>query len=199
MRLPAIVFASLTMLWSCASAPQPMFPSELADEGEAYQELDPVSVWSEESRQTYSSRVRLTLGAGLLRQKVSIRIDTPVNGQPTGRVAWSRPDRSDRNAITTRTFTPNSAQIRKLDDLIAQNVIWQDTVEHWVVAQNPSGGFDYVCIDGVNVILERTTAAGYRFSQAIVQCAAPPAFIDIAAEIIDIANLGTTEVATWLQ
>jgi hypothetical protein len=96
--------------------------------------------------------------------------------------------------VQNRTFSVPPADLAALNDLIAESKLWQIYPQYWV---NTSSGT--ICIDGVEVIMERVEQRQYRFSEANAQCTAPSSMLKVAAKMIDLAGMGNSDVADWLR
>jgi len=108
----------------------------------------------------------------------------------TGHIA--RRELRDRRWVTEqRRFLIRAERARHLDDIVAQSALWRYDTEYWESEE--------LCFDGVDVFIERTTADGYRFSRANVPCKAPPQFLEVARELVDMAGLANSDVASWLE
>jgi hypothetical protein len=173
-----------------------MLPPELHDEDLARNLVLPNEppLWPAVAADGYQRRSRLSLFPPRA-QQVAIRIDTNSSGETIGHVTLVKWQPKGRLHITQdRTFPVSSADVVALNNLIAESKLWQIYPEYWV--NTPSGT---VCIDGVEMIMERVEQRQYRFSEANAQCTAPLALLRVAAKMIDLAGLGTSNVAGWLH
>jgi len=66
--------------------------------------------------------------------------------------------------------------------------LWTIYPEHWVNSDGNS-----ICIDGEQLVFERTDSNGYRFSEANAQCTAPSALLNVATEMIRMAQIPIAE------
>ncbi len=82
-----------------------------------------------------------------------------------------------------RRFPVSANQLAQLDALIAASRLWRNNPEFWVLTDP-----DAICIHGVELVLERANAEGYRFSSANAQCTAPSDYKAVAAYMITLAN-----------
>lgn len=177
----ATLFSALSPL---ALNAQKMFPpspaasvwwSDLIDD-------EPI-LWRPGGREGFKSRLRLSI-SGIALQRALIRIDEKANGQGVGRVAIVR--RAGRGldliADSDRTFRVSAKDMAALHDAIASAKLWTiGPEEHWFVK-------DDICIDGEQLVFERTDAGGYRFSEANAQCTAPPAVLAVARKMIQLSG-----------
>jgi hypothetical protein len=168
-----------------------MLPAELQRHERLLEGLGEPPLWSANAVEGRSRRIRLLLvPPRITRVRVAIRIDTTVSGRAVGH--WVRRERRHGRWTTQkRRFSVRREDLARLDVLIAQSRLWRLYPEYWESED--------ICVDGVQLIMERATAEGYRFSEANAQCTAPRDYLEVAAQMIDMAGLGRTDAATCLE
>jgi hypothetical protein len=182
------------LLNSCASTPA--LPPDVR--GQTYLPslagLAEPPLWPAGASRGYSRRIRLIL-IPTLRRRLSIRLDTRLSGQSVGHIVRQAYDQETHDWVDTddRAFSINQADLATLDGLIAGSKIWNLYPEFW---QAPK---DSICIDGVEIVLERATPAGYRYSEANAQCTAPQSMLKIAGQMVAMAGLANSDVEGWLR
>ena len=130
----------------------------------------------------------------LTRQQVSIRIDTRASGESSGHVVRQVWDRDDGWYVAEdRWFAIQKSDATTLDDTIAESNVWHIYPEFW---QIPQGG---VCVDGVEITIEKTDPAGYRYSEANAQCSASASMLKLAGQIVRMARFSDNKVDSWLH
>ena len=159
-----------------------MFPPEVADDiWWDLESANEIPLWPYSARSGFTRRIRLSI-SGINRLKVSIRIDERAKGRRIGRLVltgWYRGAQLDE----VRSFRPSSKAMRELDDLIAKSDLWSISPEHYVLKDG-----DDICVDGEQLVFERTDARGYRIASANAQCNAPLKVLRIARQIIEISG-----------
>jgi hypothetical protein len=183
---------ALLALGGCASANTPMLPPQLHDEPNWFRGFGEPPLWTPKAAVGYRQRVRLALFP-VLRQEVAVRIDTDASGRTSG--SFTRMEWVERGweVAERRRFSVSPARLAALDDAIERAGIWKIQPEFW---QTPEGE---ICVDGVMMIMERVDARGYRFSEANAQCSAPGPMLNLAAQMIALANPSDAKIATWLR
>ncbi|HEY0012318.1 MAG TPA: hypothetical protein VGB79_05640 [Allosphingosinicella sp.] len=136
-------------------------------------------LWTPEAARGYRTRLRVT-ASGVLQLRASVRIDEHRDGRVTGHVVVIDGDERER---TGRPFRVTRADLHALLRVADEGRVWSIYPEHW-----SSSAEDMICVDGIEFVLERVDARGYRFSHANVQCAAPAAFARIAARMFELAR-----------
>jgi len=182
------------VLAGCVSTRTPMLPPEVEDWGALPSGLAEPPLWPRQAMAGYRRRLRLVLSP-MVRQRVSIRIDTDASGRTVAHFARLEPSEVARGWEVTETYSrpvPTKA-LARLDALIGQSKLWEIYPQYW---QSPPGE---ICVDGVEMIMERASAQGYRFSEANTLCTAPSSMLAVAAQMIDIADPGDKQVAGWLR
>jgi hypothetical protein len=170
-----------------------MLPPEIAAQfpSSFLEGLGEPPLWRAESARGFSTRVRLTIGSGLL-QRVSIRIDELASGRLAGHVTYIDPRaRGSADGRTNRRFRVTRAQFDALQQQAQRARLWAIHPEFWAFTSND------ICIDGMELIFERVDANGYRFSTANAQCTAPPAMLQLAEQMIELS--GQPGIRRWLQ
>ena len=204
-RLLILVFAaiaSLSVLCGCTS----FFPPEVHDEGWGdgiYRDFGERPLWSKDAAAGYTRRVRVFVFPSYAFSRVAIRIDTRASGETTGYVALIRPSHNERQPEIKerRTFTVTADDLATLNQLIHESTLWEIYPEHWVDRKADSQT-DHIriCIDGVQLIMERVTASGYRYSEGNAICPGLPlTVLQFVDHMIDMAGLGKTEVHYWIR
>jgi len=162
------VFLSLFTLFGCAS----FFPPEVQDEdwGDSiYQEFGESPLWHKEAPTGFTSRIRVFIFPAYAYSRIAIRIGTRTSGETSGYFALKRPSHNERDPeITERhAFTVTASDLLSLNQLIAESNLWEIYPQHWV----REGA---VCIGGAQLIMERVTEAGYRYSEGDAICPQVP-------------------------
>lgn len=161
-----------------------MLPPGQSDFANAWRGLGEPTFWRDGDLGPYRSRIRVSFVTSLAHNgEAIIRIDRDASGAGHGVLI-----RGDGHGVRARRFFQVEREdLERLDALMAQPPLFQQFPEIW------EGG---VCIDGVEVVIERLNAEGYRFSEANVVCAAPQAFLDVTREIIRVS--GETTLYEWV-
>lgn len=187
----AAALALPTAISAARADPRPaMLPPEIASQFEAsfLDGFGEPALWRPEARRGYRTRIRLTL-AGVLIERVSMRIDERANGRLEGHLVFLNPrNRQVPHGRTESSFRVTRAQFDALRQSFERARLWSIYPEFHPITE--------VCIDGTEIIFERTDAEGYRFSDANAQCAAPYAMRQAAETMIDIS--GAHRVRHWL-
>jgi hypothetical protein len=136
-------------------------------------------LWAPEAARGYRTRLRVT-ASGIHHLRASLRIDEHRDGRVTGHVVVIDGFERER---TGRPFRVTRADLHALLRIAEEGRIWSIYPEHWGMA-----GEDMICLDGMEFMLERVDARGYRFSHANVQCGAPAAYARIAARMFELAR-----------
>jgi hypothetical protein len=170
---------------------QAMLPPNLQDESDDLAGFGEPPLWTTAAAAGYRQRLRLVL-VPPLRDRIAIRIDTDTAGRSRGFFVRQRLARSHWRIVERRRFDLPAAEIDDLDRRIAATKLWSIYPEFWHAPGE-------ICVDGVYVILERVTAAGYRFSEGNAQCMAPADMLRIAARMLELGDPGDARVASWLH
>jgi hypothetical protein len=174
-----------------------MLPPELhkeqVDWGKSLELPNEGPIWPPAASEGYQRRLRLFLFPPRP-QRVAIRIDTDSSGETKGYVIRVKDEASGGwRVVQEQTFSVKPADLMALNDLIARSKLWQIYPQHWVNTDPNT-----ICIDGMQVMMERVQDRQYRYSEANAQCDAPDAMLKVAAKMIDLAGLGSSDVAGWL-
>ena len=173
---------------------QAMLPPNLASEADDLAGFGEPPLWAAPAAAAgYRQRLRLVL-AGPFRDRVAIRIDTDLAGRSQAHFARQALVHGRWRITQRRRRDVPAPEVEDLDRKIAGSRLWKIYPEFW-----QARGSDSVCVDGVYVILERVTAAGYRFSESNAQCTAPSDVLQVAAQMIDMGDPGDARVASWLH
>jgi len=188
---PGLLSLLATSLAACAtgSPPPPTLGQTFTPPGFSEPDLSrPQAV------EGYRRRLRLYLSPPFRRQVV-IRVDTDSSGRGVATFARREPaDEGGGWEITeTQRRRVSVADLAKLDALVRTSGLWATSPEFW---QRLDGA---VCLDGMEVTLERATAEGYGISEANLPCYVPQSMLGIAVEMVRIADPGDREVLGWLQ
>jgi len=191
---------SLCALCGCSS----FFPPEVQDENSVnsiYGDLGERPLWSKEAARGYTRRVRVFIYPSYAFSRIAIRIDTKASGETTGYFTLVRPSHNERQPEIRerRTFTVTASDLATFNQLIDESMLWRIYPQHWVSseAQISSGT---VCIDGVQLIMERVTDLGYRYSEGNAICPGVPLrALQLVDHMIDMAGLGKSEVHYWIR
>ena len=170
---------------------QAMLPPNLLDESDYLAGFGEPPLWTTSAAAGYRQRLRLVL-VGPFRDRVAIRIDTDAAGRSRGYFVRQALARGRWRITERRRLDLPAAEIDDLDRRIVGSKLWTIYPEFWHAPAS-------ICVDGVNVILERVTAAGYRFSEGNAPCTAPADMLRFAAQMIDLADPGDARVASWLH
>ncbi|MFT3724565.1 MAG: hypothetical protein QM773_13385 [Hyphomonadaceae bacterium] len=184
----------LAMLSGCAVGPS--LPPDLNDYEGYVERLDAAPLWPTYAIDGYTRRLRLTLGPPFVGQAASIRIDIPERGQPVGYAVRTRLGVHGRKITQRHRFAPKPGELEQLDELIEAADVWQFERGSWQM--DPEGGKNVICIDGVQLIFERATKEGYRFSEANAQCTASYKLLRVAEQMITMAGLEKSGVDSWI-
>ena len=136
---------------------------------------------SENAKSRYKARHRLSLSGVACREFV-IRLDVFKRGGGRGKIK-TRDRCKDRFSIDEKRFLVNSKEVEQLQTLIADAGLYEFYPEGWEYSNG-----DTICIDGIQILLERRDHTGYGVSMANAQCTAPSEVIAIAQKFIDIAG-----------
>lgn len=169
-----------------------MLPPQLNDYSDAWSGFGEPALWTNPHAGENRGQIRLLIYNGLYHESLAIiRIDRSRRGHAIGHFVRGEHTYGDRWKVTDRhQFTVSAAQLSHLDQITAQSGLWQTYPEHWVPRDS-----DAICVDGVEVILERINPDGYRFSEANIQCAVSRGFLAVAEELVAIA--GTPDMRAW--
>jgi hypothetical protein len=175
--------AAIVILSGCAhpSSGRNMLPPEV-EEGfpsTHFNGFREPPLWTAAAARGYRTRLRVT-ASGVAYLRGSVRIDEHRDGRVTGHVVVI--DGRERHR-TARAFRASRSDLGELLRIAQEAGIWSVHPEHW-----RSTDPDMICLDGIEFVLERVDARGYRFSHANVQCAAPHAYRRIAARMFEIAG-----------
>lgn len=136
---------------------------------------------SENARGRYMARHRFSISGVACREFV-IRLDVVKSGSGRGKIK-TRDRCKDRFSIDEKRFLVNSIQVELLQALIADAGLYEFYPEVWEYSNE-----DEICIDGMQILLERRDHTGYGVSMANAQCTAPVKVRAIAQKFIDIAG-----------
>ncbi|HEX9932731.1 MAG TPA: hypothetical protein VGB08_07815 [Allosphingosinicella sp.] len=136
-------------------------------------------LWTPQAARGYRTRLRVT-ASGIAYLRGSVRIDEHADGRLAGHLVVIEGREAER---TARPFRPTRGELQELLRIAEEGRIWTIYPEYWGPA-----GVDSICVDGIEFVLERVDARGYRFSRANVQCGAPYAFRRLAERIFEIAG-----------
>ena len=140
-------------------------------------------LWTARAGKGYRTRLRMSL-AGISLTRVSIRIDERDNGAIAGRILVGRLPRGRRGLeVAERRFPVTRAQFDALQQRIRQSRLWQTYPQYWYLSEE-----DNICVDGMELVMERVDAAGYRFAHANAQCGAPADMLAVASAMIDLSR-----------
>jgi hypothetical protein len=196
MTLKSVLVAAFVgpVLTGCVVTRTPMLPPEVHDPGAFPDGLAEPPLWPSAAMAGYRRRLRLVLSP-MVRQRVSIRIDTDATGRTVAHFTRLEPSGEGRvwEITETRGRPVSAAAVARLDALISQSKLWGIYPQYW---QYPAGE---ICVDGVEMIMERASTQGYRFSEGNAQCTMPSSVLAVAAQMIDIADPGDRQVASWLH
>ena len=137
---------------------------------------------SEKERDRYEARHRFSISGVACREFV-IRLDVLKGGGGRGKIK-TRDRCKDRLSIDEKRFVVNSKEVEQLQTLIADAGLYEFYPEVWEYSNNE----DTICIDGMQILLERRDDTGYGVSMANAQCTAPSEVIAIAQKFIDMAG-----------
>lgn len=175
--------AALFILSACAHSfsGREMLPPDITERFHAghFRGFREPPLWLPEAARGYRTRLRVT-ASGIAFLKGSVRIDQHDDGRITGHVVTIDGPEQERSA---RSFRASHRDVQEIVRIAEEGRIWSIHPQFWVLADP-----DDICIDGIDVVLERVDSAGYRFSQANVSCAAPHAFRRIAERMFEIAR-----------
>jgi hypothetical protein len=182
-------------LCGCSS----FFPPEIQDDeglGQAiHRDFGERPLWPKEASEGYSRRIRVFVFPAFANSRIAIRIDTSVSGETTGHYALIKPgpDKRQPEIMERRSFTVSAGDLAMLNRLIDDTKLWTIYPEHWVSDKA-------VCLDGVQIILERVTDAGYRYSDGNAICPQLPLqILKVVDHMIDMAGLGKTPAHYWIR
>ena len=183
MKLGAGLAALLLVLSSCThpGGSRKMLPPEVAQgfSSRHFRGFREPPLWTPEAARGYRTRLRVT-ASGTAPLRASVRIDEHRGGRVSGHVVVIEGAERER---TARPFRVTRGDLRELLRVAEEGRIWSLYPEHWGMA-----GEEMVCVDGIEFVLERVDARGYRFSRANVSCAAPDAYRRIAARTFELAG-----------
>jgi hypothetical protein len=179
--LRSIALAAL--LSGCATSQSSMLPPELG--ASAYSWYGPAepALWRGDGLGGYQSRIRVLFrGASLHNTLAIIRVDRDANGRGHG--VFVKADHTGAGWIVRerRSFLVGVDTLDDFEREVTRSGLFQRYPEIW----RPTGPRS---CNSVDVTLERVTPAGYRYSNAKVQCGgAPQEFLSITHELIDMAD-----------
>jgi hypothetical protein len=185
---------ALPVLAGCATPAPPMLPPEAHDLENVARGFGEAPLGPAQASTGYRQRLRLFLWPPR-RQRVAIRIDTDLSGRSFGYFVRQEPSGQghDWEVSERRRFGVSPADLAALDGLVAKSKLWTIYPEYWHLREGD------ICVDGVEMVMERATAEGYRVSEANAQCTAPASMLAVAAKMVDMADPGDTQVAGWLH
>jgi len=182
-----IALAFIFSLGACAStggAPHSGFFPEEFDENiwidiKRYNEP---KLHSDKAIGRYTARHRFSISGVACREYV-IRLDVLNNGGGRGKIK-TRDRCKNRFLIDEKRFFASSEEVKQLQSLITDAGLYEFYPEFWEFTDEE----DTICIDGMQIILERRDHKGYGVSIANAQCTAPSEVLAIAQKFIDLAG-----------
>lgn len=193
-----VPLAVVSLLFLSACAATPMLPPDMHDVavlGQVAAQTREAPIWPASAAEGYKRRLRLFI-LPPSPQRIAIRIDTDSRGETIGHAIRAMGLTSGRGwrVVQKRSFSVTPEDLDALNDLIAQSKLWQIHPQHWVDTDTNS-----VCVDGVQIVMERVEERQYRFSEANAQCTAPDTMLKVASKMIDLAGLSDSELAALLR
>lgn len=184
--------ASVALCTSAAFADEPpgvpVFPPEVAAGAYSIETDESVMrrfqsepLWGDHALGRYSERYRFTY-FGILQTSLQIKIDivSDNSGVLTATV------RRSGSIVERQRKHLWSREIAELRHLAASSGIWQRFPEFWVFTDPES-----FCIDGMEAIVEKRDAEGYRYSRANTSCTSPTGMNRLLDGMVRIAELET--------
>jgi len=136
---------------------------------------------SEKAKGRYKERHRFSISGVACREFV-IRLDVVESGSGRGKIK-TRDRCKNRFSIDEKRFVVSSKEVEQLQTLIADADLYEFYPEVWEYSDE-----DEICIDGMQILLERRDHTGYGVSMANAQCTAPSEVKAIAQKFIDMAG-----------
>lgn len=160
-----MVLAMLGTASLAGCALTPPLPEDLDEYEWAFAHMKHPRLWQPSAADGYRQRLRLVVAPTIMFFKFSVSLDQDQQGQTVGK--YVRYDRRIGAITEERRFNVPAGDMAALDKILAEKKILNDPREFW----RRKDDADRICLDGVEVILERVTADGYSFSAANVSCA----------------------------
>lgn len=163
-----------------AAAPAPPFPAPDPWVEHAYARFGGDRLSADDALAGRDARYRFTY-FGILRHSLQIRIDhRPGDRAILRAIVFERAERVEDKTVRL-TPAQYAAFLRRAEE----SGLWSIHPEYWAL------GNDEVCLDGMEAIVERRDARGYRYSQANTSCASPVGMDRLIADMVDLARLET--------
>lgn len=183
--LALVGLATASCAATSSSKREALFPPEVA--GEVWDEKlaghREIPLWTKDALAGYQTRIRLSV-SGIVLSKVAVRLDQLSDGSARGQVSFVElRSRTRILATSRRRFRVSKAEMQELNALVENAALWKSYPEFWVLKDDEA-----ICLDGMQVILERVDARGYKFSESNAQCTTPPPIKAVAKKIIALAN-----------
>jgi hypothetical protein len=185
-----IIFALACGIFTPAAARTNMFPPEKIDAfyerwfGGQLRAMREPPLWTPQAIETHPDRIRL-LVLPVFYKGFAVRIDRMPDGKGllvakllSGRGGYKAGEIEKRRSISL-----SAAQLAILDQKIAASGIWKFYPEAF------NQGEDEVCLDGIEVVLERNSAKGHQYSNANIVCSVSSGFINVMREILALAEI----------
>ena len=136
-------------------------------------------LWTDEADDGYIERYRFTY-FGILTTSLQIGIDRKANGK-----AFLYAEVRRRNsAIERKRFWLSQRDFSEFKKASDDSGLWGAHPEFWVFKNEND-----ICLDGMEVLLERLDADGYRFSNANTSCTSPAGMNRLAEKMVELAHL----------
>jgi len=173
--------ALLGVVPAIADAKPSLFPQTVlaAGGGPSFPtKLDEPPLWNSQGQTT--QRIRLFIG-GSTKASWSVRLDQSQDGRWMG---YFREHDGHRLRPLVR-FSVSGVDVQELEALIAKSKLWEIYPQFW---QSTATGPGAICLDGMTVIFETVSSAGYRYSEGNAQCTLAPAQLAVAAKLMRMAG-----------
>jgi hypothetical protein len=196
-RSLAVLILACAALAGCATHRVAMLPPELESWRQDVRMVDEPPLWPAGAANGYQRRLRLLVTPSLSRQQIAIRIDTTASGKAYAYLTRlePHPDGGGWEVVEQRRTAIPADELANLDALVAKSNLWKTYPEYWVFGKEANE----ICLDGVELIVERATADGYRFSEGNAQCTAPRSMLLLAAEMIRLAHSRGSPIEGFLR
>lgn len=114
-----------------------------------------------------------------MRTRIMIRIDQNEKGVIKGAAVKTRDGR------IIRKWKFDVSQTRLDEIYAAKGRLWTLYPETWDVSDED----EQICLDGIDILLERVDSKGYGISQGNSPCTAPQEMLDVMNKMIETAGL----------
>jgi len=184
-------FAAVGMLYvvpAHAFAEPNLFPAAVISAGgEASfaERLREPPLWVTPPSANAPERIRLLIGGHTV-ASWSIRLDRTPEGRWTG---YFR-EHTGRHLGGVKRFEVTGADVAELIRLIDDAGLWRVYPQFWVSDDGPNE----ICIDGITVVFERSSASGYGYSEGNAQCTMGQNQKAVAAKMMQMAGRADMEM-----